>query len=58
MCLVGDEVDRVWELLGGGLNHAHLPFYDGEFWDANVWLNWPGYRLYADPCGDDVSAGE
>lgn len=53
VCLAGDDVEAVWALLGSGANHRHLNVNDGESWDATFNLNWPGYRLFSDPCGPD-----
>jgi len=53
VCLEGVEVEPVWALLDGSVNRAHLRLHDGEPWDANVMINWPGYRLISDPCGPD-----
>lgn len=51
-CLAGDEAATVWGLLGGGRNTAWLPAEDptGRYL-LRVDVQWPGYRLYGDPCG-------
>lgn len=53
VCLEGADVAPVWALLGNGVNNAHVGLDDGDVWDGTFRLNWPGYRLFGDPCGPD-----
>ena len=58
MCLTGEDAAAFWPLLGDGVNHAYLPIDDGSAtYDATVSLNWPGYRLYGDPCAPEPTFG-
>jgi hypothetical protein len=49
LCLTGDEVPPVFALLTG-VNHAYLRVDDGREWELTVRPQFPGYRLFGDPC--------
>ncbi len=49
MCLTGDQVAPVWELLTG-VNNAYLRVDDGTEWELAYMFNWPGYGQRRDPC--------
>ena len=49
LCLTGDQVEPVWELLTG-VNNAYLRVDDGAKWELTYILTWPGYRPQRATC--------
>ena len=49
VCVTGDQVQPVWDLLTG-VNNAYLRVDDGAQWELTYRLTWPGYGQQRNAC--------